>query len=94
MCAGAPWENGFAESFFCRLRDELLNVQEFTNLAEAQWFAKRRKEEYNEERPHSSLGYQTPSEYAAAWGLACSATLRNPNPTRLPEEPTLITPGT
>lgn len=31
---GAPWENGFAESFFSRLRDELLNVEEFPNLAE------------------------------------------------------------
>jgi transposase InsO family protein len=34
---GAPWENGFAESFFRRLRDELLNVEEFENLAEARW---------------------------------------------------------
>ena len=31
---GAPWQNGFAESFFSRLRDELLNVEEFMNLAE------------------------------------------------------------
>ena len=57
---GSPWENGYAESFFSRLRDELLNCEEFANLAEARWFARRRKEEHNEERPHSSLGYQTP----------------------------------
>ena len=62
---GAPWENGFAESFFSRLRDELLNVEEFMNLAEARWFAKHRLHEHNEERPHSSLGYQTPSAFAA-----------------------------
>ena len=62
---GSPWENGFAESFFSRLRDELLNVEEFMNLAEARWFAKHRLHEHNEERPHSSLGYRTPSEFAA-----------------------------
>ena len=37
---GAPWENGFAESFFSRLRDEMLNIEEFMNLAEARWFAR------------------------------------------------------
>jgi transposase InsO family protein len=58
---GSPWENGFAESFFSRLRDELLNCEEFANLAEARWFARRRQEEHNHERPHSSLGYRPPS---------------------------------
>ena len=68
---GSPWENGYAESFFSRLRDELLNCEAFENLAEARWFAQRRKTEHNEERPHSSLGYQTPSEFASQ--LAASA---------------------
>jgi len=67
---GAPWENGFAESFFSRLRDELLNCEEFENLAEARWFARRRREEHNEERPHSSLNYQTPSAFAAGCAAA------------------------
>ena len=67
---GSPWENGFAESFFSRLRDELLNVEEFMNLAEARWFARRRRDEHNDERPHSSLGYQTPSEFAAGCAAA------------------------
>ncbi|GIW83297.1 MAG: hypothetical protein KatS3mg105_5104 [Gemmatales bacterium] len=67
---GAPWENGFAESFFSRLRDELLNVEEFTDLAEARWFARRRLHEHNHERPHSSLGYRTPSEFAAGCAAA------------------------
>ena len=67
---GAPWENGFAESFFSRLRDELLNCEEFENLAEARWFARRRRREHNEERPHSSLNYQTPSAFAAGCAAA------------------------
>jgi putative transposase len=71
---GSPWENGFAESFFSRLRDELLNCEEFANLAEARWFAKRRQEEHNHERPHSSLGYQTPAEFAAAASRAARNT--------------------
>jgi transposase InsO family protein len=67
---GSPWENGFAESFFSRLRDELLNCEEFENLPEARWFARRRQEEHNTERPHSSLGYQTPAEFAAGCAAA------------------------
>jgi transposase InsO family protein len=69
----SPWENGFAESFFSRLRDELLNCEEFANLAEARWFAKQRQVEHNEERPHSSLGYQTPAAFASR--CAASATV-------------------
>jgi transposase InsO family protein len=68
----SPWQNGFAESFFSRLRDELLNCEEFANLVEARWFAGRRVEEHNHERPHSSLGYQTPAQFAA--GCAASVT--------------------
>ena len=62
---GAPWENGYAESFQSRLRDELLNVEIFANLREAQALARIWKREYNEERPHSSLGYLTPDQFAA-----------------------------
>jgi transposase InsO family protein len=81
---GAPWENGYAESFQSRLRDELLNVEEFTTVAEAQTLAAAWRAEYNHRRPHSSLGYRTPAEFAAACGAcrqACSATLRNPGDT-------------
>jgi transposase InsO family protein len=70
---GSPWENGFAESFFSRLRDELLNREEFANLAEARWFARRRQEEHNHERPHSSLDYQTPARFAAACAASAPA---------------------
>ena len=94
IAPGAPWENGYAESFFSRLRDELLNAEVFANVAEAKALASSWQSDYNHHRPHSSLGYQTPAAFSAACGLACSATLRKPNHTRLPQEPTLITPGT
>ena len=81
---GAPWENGFAESFFSRLRDELLNIEEFMNLAEAQWFAKRRWHEHNEERPHSSLGYQTPAEFASQLADSAPASAAPPPPRNQP----------
>lgn len=71
---GSPWENGYGESFFSRLRDEVLNCEEFGNLAEARWFARRRLHEHNEERPHSSLGYQTPSAFAAGCADSARAT--------------------
>jgi putative transposase len=61
---GKPQQNGYVESFNGKLRDECLNVSWFENL----WDARRKiaawQQEFNEERPHSSLGYQTPAEYA------------------------------
>jgi len=88
---GAPWENGYAESFFSRLRDELLNVEEFMNLAEARWFARRRLQEHNEERPHSRLDYQTPAEFAAGCAAtsAPAAPPLQPRHSRTTEEETL-----
>jgi transposase InsO family protein len=83
---GSPWENGFAESFFSRLRDELLNCEEFANLAEARWFARRRQEEHNYERPHSSLGYQTPAAFAAACAASAPAAPALQQHTRRQEE--------
>ena len=82
----SPWENGFAESFFSRLRDELLNCEEFADLAEARWSARRRQEEHNHERPHSSLGYQTPAEFAAACAASAPATPALQQHTRQKEE--------
>jgi transposase InsO family protein len=72
----APWENGYAESFHSRLPDELLNVEEFASVAEAKVFAERWQLDYNHRRPHSSLGYRTPAEFAAACRKCRSATLR------------------
>jgi putative transposase len=61
---GKPQQNGYVESFNGKLRDECLNVSWFENL----WDARRKiaawRVEYNEERPHSALGYQTPAAFA------------------------------
>ena len=63
---GAPWQNGYAESFNSRLRDEFLNVYQLADLKEARAAAARWKDHYNFDRPHSSLGGQTPTAFAAA----------------------------
>ena len=61
---GSPWENGYIESFNGKLRDELLNGETFTTLTEAKVLIERWKREYNQVRPHSSLGYQPPAPEA------------------------------
>lgn len=63
---GAPWENGYAESFHSRLRDELLNAELFTSLAEAKHVSNIWQLDYNHRRPHSSLKYQPPAVFAAS----------------------------
>ena len=62
---GSPWENGYAESFHSRLRDEFLAVEVFDNLPAARALTAAWREDYNHRRPHSSLGYLTPAEFAA-----------------------------
>lgn len=62
---GHPVENCFIESFNGKFRDECLALQHFTTLAEAHARIEQWREEYNTARPHSSLGNQTPAEYAA-----------------------------
>jgi putative transposase len=61
---GSPWENGYAESFNARLRDELLNAEEFDSLKMARALATSWRLEYNHRRPHSALGYRTPAAFA------------------------------
>jgi putative transposase len=63
---GSPWENGYVESFNGKLRDELLNREMFETLLEAQVIVEDWRKDYNGQRPHSSLGYATPLEAAAA----------------------------
>jgi len=58
---GSPWENGYIESFNGKLRDELLNREIFTTLTEAKVLIADWRKEYNQFRPHSSLGYQPPA---------------------------------
>ena len=57
---GSPWENGYIESFNGKLRDELLNREIFTTLEEAKVLIEQWRREYNQVRPHSSLGYRPP----------------------------------
>ncbi len=61
---GSPWENPFVESFNGRLRDELLNIEEFACLTEAKVIIEDWRIQYNTYRPHSALGGLTPAEYA------------------------------
>jgi hypothetical protein len=61
---GKPTQNGQIESFTGRLRDECLNVNQFTSLADAREQIERWRIDYNDLRPHSSLGNLTPSEFA------------------------------
>ena len=63
-------QNGFMESFNGKLRDECLNEHVFTSLASARIIIEDWRRDYNEVRPHSSLDYQTPDEFAAAWHAA------------------------
>jgi len=62
---GKPTQNAFIESFNGRFRDECLNDHWFTGLADARVRIGLWRRDYNEHRPHSALGYQTPAEFAA-----------------------------
>ena len=63
---GKPTQNGRVESFNGRMREECLNLSWFQNLFDARRKIAAWRKEYNEERPHSSLGYKTPKEFAQA----------------------------
>ena len=68
---GAPWENPYIESFHDKVRDECLNREIFGSLWEARVVIEQWRLYYNAERPHSSLGYQTPAEFAGR-AINCS----------------------
>jgi transposase InsO family protein len=70
---GSPWENAYSESFNSRLRDELLNGELFSSEKEAAVLLERHRRVYNEERPHSSLGYVAPAVFARQCVLADQA---------------------
>jgi hypothetical protein len=70
---GSPWENAYVESFNGKLEDELLGREIFTSLREAKVLVEQYRLEYNHERPHSSLDYQTPAEFAASCEVANGA---------------------
>ena len=64
---GKPVQNAFAESFNARLRDELLNETLFRSLVHARRLIEAWRQDYNHHRPHSKLGWLTPTGYAARW---------------------------
>jgi putative transposase len=70
----SPWENGYAESFHSRLRDEFLALEEFESLAAARKLTAAWRADYNHHRPHGSLGYVTPVEFAARCAASVQAT--------------------
>jgi len=61
---GKPTQNANIESLNGRIRDEFLNAHVFTNIFNARHLADAWRRDYNEERPHSALGYRTPREFA------------------------------
>jgi len=69
---GKPSQNGFIESFNGKLRDECLDMHVFASLREAQVLIEAWRRDYNTCRQNESLGWRTPSEYAAALGGAAA----------------------
>ncbi|ALH83287.1 integrase (plasmid) [Sphingopyxis macrogoltabida] len=76
IAPGKPMQNGYVESFNGRMRDELLNETLFLSLDHARVVIAAWVEDYNHERPHSSLGYETPAAFAAELDKQWPATLR------------------
>ena len=74
---GKPTQNAFVESFHGRLRDECLNVSWFWNLFDARRKISAWQRDYNFQRPHSSLSYRTPEEFAQQWQLASPSCSRS-----------------
>ena len=92
IAPGKPTQNGFVESFNGRMRDELLNETLFFTIGQARTILARWVDDYNTERPHSSLGYATPAAFAAGLNqqrtglipaVASPALLRDNNPRSL-----------
>ena len=83
---GSPWENGYCESFNSKLRDELLNLEIFYTLKEAEVLIEQWRHHYNGLRPHSSLGYRPPAPETVVPASARLATLRSAS---LPEAASL-----
>jgi len=76
---GSPWENGYIESFNGKLRDEVLDREVFHSAKEAKVLVESWRLEYNNHRPHSSLGYMTPAAFA-------SSCIPSASPTAHPQE--------
>ena len=88
---GSPWENGYNESFNSKLRDEFLNIEEFDNQMQAEYLGDGWRETYNTIRPHSSLGYLTPTEFASRCADSATVAARPSLHPHIPEDLALIT---
>ncbi len=77
---GSPWQNGVCESFNDKFRGECLNMEAFSSRAEAKIIIEVWRRGYNEERPHSSLGYLTPKEFRTVMDTAQLMGALPPNP--------------
>jgi putative transposase len=75
---GKPWQNGVAESFNGKFRDECLSLEWFRSRAEAKVLIEKWRQHYNEIRPHSSLDYLTPNEFVARAGKASAPSCNGP----------------
>ena len=64
---GCPWQNGLGESFNGTVRDECVTMHVFHSVAEARGVLAASRRQYHEERPHSRLGYRTPTEFKRDW---------------------------
>lgn len=87
---GRPMENGYIESFNGKMREECLNEHWFADLADAREKIEAWRVDYNTQRPHSALGYQTPVEFAHRAAALRSPTA--PSAPRLGASPALAVP--
>jgi putative transposase len=91
---GSPWENGYLESFNGKFRDEVLDREVFYSVKEAKVIVEDWRLEYNNHRPHSSLGYMTPAEFAASCIASASPTAQLQQYTTEQVDNSLIACGT
>lgn len=98
IAPGKPMQNGFIEAFNGRLRDELLNEMLFSSLSHARAVLAIWRADYNGSRPHSQLGWQTPTEFASTFNPRRALALRNlkssaPSPAASPAQQGKPNPG-
>jgi transposase InsO family protein len=83
IAPASPWENGYAESFHGKVRDEFLAAEEFGSLREAAVLGSEWRRAYNHDRPHSSLGYRTPAGFGSSCPRYDAASLRRTGDARV-----------
>jgi putative transposase len=88
---GSPWQNAYGESFNGRLRDACLNVEWFRNLHEARVVIGTWRRQGNDDRPHSSLGYQTPLQFRGAYEVQHGCQRSQPEQRCVPTNQAVLT---